>query len=126
MGLMDLKRLWTRNLGRDDRILSAHGREPRHPFLDEEVLRFVGNLPLASLLGPPGSACEADASCPSEPVTKWLLRQVALELGLFCASNFKKRAIQFGSRVAKGSNARHFGANRKARGDVQYTPQDGI
>merc|ERR1712137_303730 len=121
---MDLQRLWTRNLGRDDRIISSHGREPRHPFLDEQVLNFVGSLPLAALLGPIDDVCTPEASCPSEPVTKWLLRQVALELGLFRASNFKKRAIQFGSRVAKGSNARHFGANRKARGDVQYTPQE--
>merc|ERR1712039_1144141 len=120
--LMDLRRLWTRNLGRDDRIISSFGREPRHPFLDEQVLRFVGALPLHSLLGP--SSVGSDAPVANEPVTKWLLRQVAVGLGLFRAANFKKRAIQFGSRVAKGSNARHFGANRKARGDVQYTPQD--
>ncbi len=37
----EVMRLWTRNLGRDDRLLSHWGREGRHPFLDEEVLGFL-------------------------------------------------------------------------------------
>lgn len=30
---------------RDDRVLSDLGREPRHPYLDESLLRFVSRLP---------------------------------------------------------------------------------
>ena len=32
------ERLWLRNLGRDDRVVSDLGREPRHPYLDEQVV----------------------------------------------------------------------------------------
>ena len=116
--LLDLRRLWTRNLGRDDRIISGFGREPRHPFLDEEVLKFVGKLPLPALLGTLDGS-----SCGSEHETKWILRQVALDLRLPRAAGFKKRAIQFGSRVSRDSNIRHFGTNRKARGDAPYVPR---
>jgi len=37
----DVRLLWTRNLGRDDRILSHWGKEARHPFLDEDLMSFL-------------------------------------------------------------------------------------
>lgn len=43
---LDMGRLWLRNLGRDDRIVSDQGREARHPFLDEALVQLVLSLPL--------------------------------------------------------------------------------
>ncbi len=43
---LDMQRLWVRNLGRDDRLVSDHGREARHPFLDEAFVQHVLQLPL--------------------------------------------------------------------------------
>jgi asparagine synthetase B (glutamine-hydrolysing) len=43
---MEVNRLWTRNLGRDDRCLSDHGKELRFPYLDEDVMAYLDELPL--------------------------------------------------------------------------------
>lgn len=115
--LKDLERLWTRNLGRDDRIVSDHGREARHPFLDDDFLAFVGALPIDWLAFGPGGE---QNSAPD----KWMLRQAASQRGLSACARFKKRAIQFGSRIAKQSNVRHAGSNRGIRGDMAYTMQE--
>lgn len=40
----DFARLWMRNLGRDDRITMDSGREPRFPFLDEELLMTLEKI----------------------------------------------------------------------------------
>ena len=45
----DMRRLWLRNLGRDDRILSDQGREARHPFLHAPLQDLVLGLPLPHL-----------------------------------------------------------------------------
>lgn len=45
----DLTRLWKRNLGRDDRCVSDHGREAWFPFLDESVVQFLHDLPLSQI-----------------------------------------------------------------------------
>jgi asparagine synthetase B (glutamine-hydrolysing) len=38
---MDLDRLWTRNMGRDDRVISSCGKETRFPYLDLNLMRFM-------------------------------------------------------------------------------------
>ena len=44
----DVRRLWLRNLGRDDRCVGARGREARFPFLDEAVVAAISQLPVVS------------------------------------------------------------------------------
>ena len=90
---LDLKRIWQRNLGRDDRIIADWGRELRTPFLDERVARALARLTLSSI-------CNVEAG--REGVgEKHLLRRCARRVGLFSASLLDKRAIQFGTRAAQ-------------------------
>jgi hypothetical protein len=62
----------------------------------------------------------ADMSKPAGIGDKQLIRTVAKLLRLPNASRRHKRAIQFGSRVAKASNLHSFGSNRKAKGDAAF------
>ncbi|KAF5405217.1 Asparagine synthetase domain-containing protein 1 [Paragonimus heterotremus] len=89
---MEMLRISERNLGRDDRIVSDHGREARFPYLDERVVDFLRDLPLH---------LKADLSLPRGVGDKLLLRQLAIRLGLAKAATLPKRAMQFGSRIAK-------------------------
>ena len=103
---MDVERLWHRNLGRDDRCVSHQGREPRFPFLDEGVALALRAMPLP---------VKCDPSKPLGVGDKRVLRFLAKRyLKLDKASQRPKRAIQFGSRIAKLSNMRDFGSNRAA------------
>ncbi|PKU81136.1 asparagine synthetase domain-containing protein 1 [Dendrobium catenatum] len=117
---LDMQRIWKRNLGRDDRLISDHGKEARFPFLDEEVIQTLLEIPLW------------DIAKLDEPVGKGdkkILREVARLLCLEDAAARPKRAIQFGSRIARESNRKNFGSNRAANhasaGSVKidkYTP----
>jgi len=89
---IDFGRLWKRNLGRDDRVISDNGRESRFPFLDENVVTFVNSIPLWEVCfmeEPPGKG------------DKKLLREVGKQLGLTNSTSLTKRAIQFGSRSGR-------------------------
>ena len=87
----DLSRLWFRNLGRDDRLISDHGKEVRHPFLDEDLIGFVTALSLEEHV--------CDLSKPDGVGDKQLLRRAATMIGLSPeVATRSKRAIQFGSR----------------------------
>ncbi|KAL4861824.1 hypothetical protein BDV12DRAFT_179745 [Aspergillus spectabilis] len=96
---LDVSRLGKRNLGRDNRVIAHWGREARFPFLDEDFVAWVVQLPVWEKcgFGVPGSP-PTDAGIDSE---KKALRLLAHNLGLDNVSREKKRAIQFGSRTAK-------------------------
>ncbi|NXA41777.1 ASND1 protein, partial [Eudromia elegans] len=89
---MELDRISSRNLGRDDRIIGDHGKEARFPFLDEDVVSFLNSLPISE---------KADLTLPRGLGEKLLLRLAAAELGLAASAVLPKRAVQFGSRIAK-------------------------
>jgi len=88
----DLYRLWKRNLGRDDRVISDLGREVRFPFLDENVISFLNLVPLYNI---------CDLNHPMGVGDKMILRKVGSLLGLTASTSLAKRAIQFGSRINK-------------------------
>ncbi|POM76518.1 Asparagine synthetase domain containing hypothetical protein [Phytophthora palmivora] len=106
---MDLARIWKRNLGRDDRCIAAHGREARFPYLDENVVSTIATFPVSSL---------CDAELPRGVGDKRALRLVAKSLGLQSCAGLAKRAIQFGSRIAKVSNS---GSNRQTQGMNKFS-----
>ncbi|KAK6644049.1 hypothetical protein RUM43_000314 [Polyplax serrata] len=89
----ELGRISQRNLGRDDRIVSDHGRQLRMPYLDEDVINYLGFIP-------PWNRCYPVDSMPPGVGDKLLLRLAAWELGFRDAANLPKRAMQFGSRIA--------------------------
>eukprot|EP00979_Chaetoceros_neogracilis_P014917 scaffold5037_cov189-Chaetoceros_neogracile.AAC.2 len=114
---MEKSRLWTRNLGRDDRCISHHGKEARFPFLDENVVGYLNSLDVTDL---------CDMSKPQGLGDKMILRLVAKHIGVTQCSGLVKRAIQFGSRIAKCSDVDRFGSSRKASGTAKHTPKASI
>ncbi|KAF1382252.1 hypothetical protein PFLUV_G00141790 [Perca fluviatilis] len=89
---MELARIPSRNLGRDDRVIGDHGKEARFPYLDEDVVSYLNSLPVWE---------KADLSLPRGVGEKLLLRLAAKQLGLGQSAVLPKRAMQFGSRIAK-------------------------
>ncbi|XP_040150518.1 asparagine synthetase domain-containing protein 1 isoform X2 [Ictidomys tridecemlineatus] len=89
---MELDRISSRNLGRDDRVIADHGKEARFPFLDENVVSFLNSLPIWE---------KANLTLPRGIGEKLILRLAAVELGLTASALLPKRAMQFGSRIAK-------------------------
>lgn len=107
----DSSRIWRRNLGRDDRVCASHGREVRLPFLDEAVSAYLRRLPMPFV---------ADLRLPHGVGDKRIVRVAAALAGLRDSTCLVKRAIHFGSRLAKQSNLHSFGSNRAGRGDAAY------
>lgn len=70
---MEVDRLWTRNLGRDDRCLSDHGKEARFPYLDEDLVAFLEALPMEQ---------KCDMTRPLGEGDKLILRKVARAIGV--------------------------------------------
>lgn len=84
---MDIDRIPVRNLGRDDRIISIHGKEARYPFLAANVVDLCTTLPIE---------VKCDFRWGEGVGDKMLLRLLAKQLGLSEAAGLKKRAIHFG------------------------------
>ncbi len=103
---MDLDRLPTRNLGRDDRIISSHGRETRFPYLGLSFVAHAAALPVSHKIGraPPHG----------ELADKLVLRAACRLAGLVGAAARKKRAMQFGTRSARMEA--ELGGSRTSRG----------
>lgn len=89
---LEIDRIPTRNLGRDDRVISSHGKETRHPFLSLTVVNFLAKLPVHFKMDPRIEVGLGD---------KMLLRLATFKVGLIEASRRKKRAMQFGSHSAR-------------------------
>jgi asparagine synthetase B (glutamine-hydrolysing) len=89
---LDIDRIPMRNLGRDDRVVSAHGKETRFPFLSLGVVDFLVALP---------AHIKLDLRLEAGLGDKMLLRFAARKMGLIEASMRKKRAMQFGSHAAR-------------------------
>ena len=101
----ELINISSRNLGRDNRIVSDHGVAPRFPFLDENFVNFVATTIPLNL--------KCDFKHERGLGEKLILRLLAFKLGLVKTSREPKRAVQFGSRIAKMENRKEKG-NQKA------------
>ena len=85
---LDVSRLGKRNLGRDDRVTAHWGKEVRHPYLDEDLVRWALECPIWEKCGFGQKQDPGDI----EPAKK-VLRLLALRLGLSGAASEKKRAV---------------------------------
>ncbi|KAG7740068.1 hypothetical protein KL923_001909 [Ogataea haglerorum] len=91
---LDLSNLYTRNLSRDDKVISCWSKEVRYPFLDKRFVEYATRE----------VRCEDKLRMDrtnGEIVRKFALRELARHLGLRFVEQEPKRAIQFGSRSAK-------------------------
>ncbi|KAJ9607738.1 hypothetical protein H2200_007816 [Cladophialophora chaetospira] len=106
---LDFARIGSRNLGRDDRVMSDWGKEVRYPYLDEDFVRFSLGLPVWEKCGfRPGKhmpkhyeECSQVTKPEDLEPAKMLLRLAMWKLGMHSTATERKRAIQFGARTAK-------------------------
>lgn len=98
----DLDRLPLRNLGRDDRLYSDHGKELRLPYLDEHVVNYATAVIPLSYKSVFRTA--EGTVVPRGLGDKFFLRWCAWSMGLRGVSVERKRAVQFGARTAKMEN----------------------
>ncbi|VDK75634.1 unnamed protein product [Litomosoides sigmodontis] len=97
----EMKRIGERNLGRDDRVVSSLGKDLKSPFLDDLFVEWVTSLSLE---------CKTDFTQSRGIGEKWLIREALKLLGtpqtLYLTP---KRAMQFGTRIAKLENRKEKG-----------------
>lgn len=105
---LDLDRISSRNMGRDNRVIADHGLSPRMPYLDERLVHWLTQeVPVWAKCCPLLGDGERGLG------EKILLRAAAYKLfGAEYAeiALFPKRAMQFGSRIAKLENSKEKGA----------------
>ncbi|CAH7685982.1 asparagine synthase-domain-containing protein [Phakopsora pachyrhizi] len=89
---MDLERISTRNLGRDDWMMSWFCLEVRHPLLNRRVIDLLSGLPVH---------LKRDHGLGKGLGDNLLLRGLAHGLRLVESCRLPKRAIQFGAQSAK-------------------------
>ena len=75
----------------------------RYPFLDESVVSFLNSLPMDA---------KVSFDLPRGEGEKRLIRDLARRLGLTKSAGLLKRAIQFGSRIAKMESGRSKGGDQ--------------
>lgn len=106
---LDFVRIGSRNLGRDDRVMSHWSKEVRYPFLDEDFVRHSLGLPVWEKSGFRSGRTipkhydesrRARTAADLEPA-KLLLRLVMWDQGMQVTASERKRAIQFGAKTAK-------------------------
>ena len=109
----DLDRLWLRNCGRDERVCGENLVELRFPYLDNDLMKFLGCIEDMKQI--------VDFDKPRGEGEKYLLRKVAKDLvGFKLSHKFEKRAIQFGTKIAHQTNIHKYGSNNKANGKAQF------
>nr|XP_031863485.1 uncharacterized protein CI109_000735 [Kwoniella shandongensis]KAA5530557.1 hypothetical protein CI109_000735 [Kwoniella shandongensis] len=89
---MDISRLPTRNLSRDDRLISSHARDARYPYLDLTFIAYLSSVPIWTKCDPRLGEGVGD---------KKLLRMAMQKIGMERAGKRVKKAMQFGTRSAK-------------------------
>lgn len=108
----DINRVWTRNFGRDDRSCSDNGIELRFPFFDLDLIEYLSQVRKMEYI--------TDFNKSRGKGEKIVLRKICERLGYKISHNFEKRAIQFGTKLAKETNIKKYGSNRKANGKAQF------
>lgn len=101
-----MRRISSRNMGRDDRCCSDHGRDVKLPYLDYQLVSFLNTLP---------PAVKMNLTLPVELGPKFLLRMLAKELGLKETYKRTKRALQFGTRIANLEDSHEKGGDLCSR-----------
>ena len=88
-------------------MISSLGKEVRFPFLDEQFVQYLQSIPIWY---------KTDLRLSRGIGEKYLLRYIAArDLSLEKSSKYPKRAIQFGSRIAKLENRKEKASDQCSR-----------
>uniref|UniRef100_A0A915EDN0 Asparagine synthetase domain-containing protein n=1 Tax=Ditylenchus dipsaci TaxID=166011 RepID=A0A915EDN0_9BILA len=99
----ELTRIGLRNFGRDDRVVTSNGKIALAPFLEEDFVEWLNQVPLSF---------KVDFSLPRGYGEKRLLRRALLQLNVpLDLAHSPKQAMQFGSKIAKLENRKEKGSD---------------